>query len=78
LLGYKISSFHLMVKILPNFKCLITGNLPRTSTLNIFIIPYATLSQFGTPLISLSIGDDSPNGTPFLTSLMKQTHPKYM
>jgi hypothetical protein len=55
-----------------------TGNFPITSALNILSIPYAILSQFGTPLISLRIGEDSPNGTPDLTFLIKLIHPKYM
>lgn len=64
--------------MLPNFKCLITGNFPSTSTLNILSIPYATLSQEGTPLISFNIGELSPKGTPFLTSFINEMHPKYI
>jgi len=39
-------------------------------------MPEVTFSQEGTALISLSMGELSPKGTPFLTYLMNLMHPK--
>jgi hypothetical protein len=48
-----------------------------TSSMNIFIRPVVTFSQPGTALISFNIGDASPKGAFFLTSLMNLMHAKY-
>ncbi len=64
--------------IVPKNWCLMTGCLPRTSTLYILIIPIVILSQFAAPLMLFKIGDDSANGTPFFTDIMNFMQLKYM
>lgn len=64
--------------MLPKGKCWTTGNLDRTSALNILIMPLLILPQPSlTPEISNSMGLCSQKG-PFLISLINPMAEKYM